>query len=108
MGGGEGASSGGLVCAVDASLVEDEQHGAGNIETACNKAADWLTVEGIPGLGLWHLLSLECYRSKAHTGDRDSLPEYHVKGVWYHSLGEDASIGADVVDSADDFDAILV
>ena len=91
-----------------ASLVEDEQHGAGNTETACNKAADWLTVEGIPGLGLWHLLSLECYRSKAHTGAKDSLPEYHVKGVWYHSLGEDASIGADVVDSADDFDAILV
>ena len=91
-----------------ASLVEDEQHGAGNMETACKKADDWLTVEGIPGLALWHLLSLECYRSKAHTGAKDSLPEYHVKGVWYHSLGEDASIGADVVDSADDFDAILV
>ena len=88
------------------SLEEDERHGARKTEKACN---DWLTVEGIPGvLGSWHLLSLECYRSKAHTGDKDSLPKYHVKGVWYHSLGEDESIGADVVDSADAYNAILV
>jgi hypothetical protein len=90
------------------SLVEDELHGEGNTETSPSKATDWLTVEGFQERLSWNLLSLECYRSKAHNGAKDSLPGYHVKGVWYHTLGEDASIGADVVDSAYDYDAILV
>lgn len=91
----------------DASLADFKHHQDSENGTYHSMVDRWLTIEAAKS-GLWNVLTLECCRSEVQSTNSDSLPEYQVKGIWYWSLGEDASIGADLVSSASKHDMTIV
>lgn len=98
----------GLLAHDQENLLADSKHHQDSEDGTYHDMADrWLTVEAV-GSGPSNVMTLECCRSESQSGNGDSLPEYEVKGIWYLSIGEDASIGADLVSSASKHDAIIV
>lgn len=91
----------------ETSLADSKHHQDSENGTDHSMVDRWLTIEAAK-FGLWNVLTLECCRSEVQSNNSDSLPEYQVKGIWYWSLGMDASIGVDLVSSASKHDGIIV